>query len=118
MDVDFDMARAAVGAMIINLKVVAMLVASTINYGWLARFVDSHHPNVPMVAFCPNARTERQPIIHQGNHLVVVVLLPKDRASPKYEDLQAIGFVENIGHAVVVLEDNNRRILMWVSTMP
>ena len=40
-------------------RVATMLVASTMNYGWLARLVASHRPNVTMVAFYSNPRTGR-----------------------------------------------------------
>ena len=55
-----------------------MLIASTMNYGRLARLVASHCPNVPMVAFYSNTRTGRRIIIHGGDYLVVIGSLSKD----------------------------------------
>ena len=58
-DVEFDMAGAALAETRIDPCVQIMLIVSTMNYGWLARFVGGHRPDVHMVAFFLNARTGR-----------------------------------------------------------
>lgn len=116
---DFDVAGAAVAATRLDPRVAAVLVASATNNGKLARSVAGHRPDVPVVAFCSDARTGRRLIIHRGVHPVVVGSSPKDGASSTYEeDARAMGFVESGDRVVVVSADDAGRAVMRVSTVP
>ena len=102
----------------IDLCIMAMLIAPTMNYSWLARLVAGHCPAMPMVPFCFKVRTGRQLRIIQGANLVMVGLSLKDGASLRYaEDTRAIGFVAIRDCVVVVLEDNSRWTVVQVLTM-
>ena len=90
-----------------------MLVAFTMNHGWLERLVVGHHPNMIMVDFYSNTRKGKQLIIHQGDHPVVVRLLPKDGALPTYvKEMQAMILTESGDFVVVVLADGDQQTFM------